>query len=921
MVESASVKEKLDFSFLSFRIWGLCIFQFLMRASINIFFVTSQTTFFTVAGVDKLPYVYTAMNVVYISLQFFSISKLKGASRDYLKYLTWVFLFFLFCRFILFSAESAAVTVFYLLLVMIFDLFFSQFFSHFVNDVFPLQEAKRYLPVITGFGSLSFIVSGFFIRLSLNIISLKTLAMAGTAVFSIGILILMAYPKSSRPDTAVEEPDKIEKEKSPAPSVFSFSSLGKLIIAITFLNMLGKYWMDFQYSRAITQNYPSPEELAGFIAIYSSITDSLVLISQLGFAGYFFKKAGIINSTRILPAIILPMCILTTLKTGFWWIIATQFLFTFLVKSFYNSSFTLLYSIFPSDQRMKLLGVNGLTASFGAMISGVSLILFQSYLGTSSAFVLLAIVFGIMLYLCTPLEKGYKQELERTIARNDASSGDLFQAILANKDQQLKQALLKDLIDRSSGEKRLLAISQITHLSAENGNELLLPLTKDHNEPKVQSLAARLLAKNFQGETIEKIQSLCSEFASFPRVLANFLEGLGETKNRSDIEELLEYHLQDPVPRVQAAALTSILQISICEDLIFKSLQTLKNLLKNKQNPESTIAALSAIEKTGLPIFIPEVLAAINSADEQIANAGIRISGKFPAPEILNGLQKLSESDTNSSIKNLAKLQKQKIELSLENDIASILDSLSKSERASIEGKFSGISGETISLLKELLKLENAGARATFCKLLTENNCEDFREYFKTVLHFILEEELNHSIEPDKFFATISSAIQRIQISDKNLTRLLENLWQKKALSEFRFILHWEILKYIQGKALGFYREKCGDLNPENKPIANIETDQRLDLLISFLSIDSENPEKVLEAIKALSKGDQFYISTGLEYLESSLPAGIPGIFVKILSVEKDKGNFLKEFQTSFSLTEKQLHELASKADRNGNHE
>jgi hypothetical protein len=112
-------------------------------------------------------------------------------------------------------------------------------------------------------------------------------------------------------------------------------------------------------------------------------------------------------------------------------------------------------------------------------------------------------------------------------------------------------------------------------------------------------------------------------------------------------------------------------------------------------------------------------------------------------------------------------------------------------------------------------------------------------------------------------------------------------------------------------KAQNSSPEAVGDDNINHK-------NKRLEVLVGFLSLDSENPQKVLEAINAFSRDDQFYTSTGLEYLESVLPPGMPANFVKILSAGTSKTKFLKEFQNIFPLTEDQLKILAANNKKPG---
>lgn len=864
----------------SFRVWGICVFQFLMRAAINILFVTSQSAFFIVAGVDKLPYVYTAMNILYISLQYFSINNLKGSSGDYIKKIALIFLGILLVRFLFIPHASTAVTIFYLLLVMIFDLFFGQFFSHFLNEIFPLQEGKKLLPMITGFGSLSFIISGFIIKLCLNVMSVNNLVGIGIGIFTSGLVLLAIYTSIHGKNEKEEKEEvnaKTEKQTSENKiPIFSFSTLGRLIIVMTFMNMLGKYWMDFQYSKAITSAYTSPEALAGFIAIYSSIVDALVLLSQLTFAGVLLRKFGLVNITRLLPIIVLPLTVFAMIRPTFWTIIGAQFCYTYLIKSFYYSSSTLFMSTFPSAQRMRLMSVNGIFASAGAMISGVSLIAFQSYLSTTHAFFLLAMVFAVMLWLCIFLKKAYAKELESCIDRADTRANpELIKAIMSLKDSAIKAAYLDELFHDDDEKIRLQALIQAGVPQSKLEAEKMLQLVFHDISFKVRSLAIKQLAQSPHFDPKECIKQIFAQGDPDPRFLANLIESLANNENCGVSESFFADLLNNTHHRVRSAAALALIHISDSSSAIQRALICLRGMLHSFDNPEFQTAGIVALTTLDNPVFIADIARLIWSKNESVATAAIKSMAEFPAPEVIGLLDSFAAQTNSAALRKFAISEQQRLNSLIKNDFHLLLGNLTSEERMQISKKLRSLKEDDVEIFQRVMRLEDSSFRMVLWETLSHHKTP--------VLSTLLSSWLSEQNETIIFCAdNLPSALPNRIISDSGFQALMTRLLEKELLETF------DLLLSIQQRLLVYRMLILAKNSPDKKEKVDEQENKKqlvsdLTILLNFLAARSSNPAKVLEAIEWIQSEDPFVKSTGLEYLESVLPMQLQNEFLPVL--------------------------------------
>ncbi|MBF0499431.1 MAG: HEAT repeat domain-containing protein [Candidatus Riflebacteria bacterium] len=952
----------------------ICFFHFGIRFSTNIFFVIAQTLFFSRAGVTSLPWVYTVMNVCYIAIQGLSMQKLKARSAVYLPRLC--FAFTLVTGLVALNgltteglsgagvpgvAGNAAspatigktfaapgtvswvpVTVF-LLIVMIYELFFNQFFTHYLNDLFPLQEGKASLPIITAAGSLSFIASGLFLKIALSALSINIVLITALALYTLFQLLLPAIatgyagiartqattstapPSSYSAPEYAENPakqlsttkqkticDTIQKttDESDATGKYAensgvssvFSTFGRAFCLLAFFGVLAKYWLDYQYSRAITDLFRGENELAGFIGLFSASTDALVLIAQLTIVGRVLKKVPLPAVAGFLPGVVMMAGIVPLITGSAIGVLVTQFLFTFVAKTFFNPALGLLPAVLPPIPRLRLMGAMGISASVGAMIAGISLLLLQKKLSVQAAFILLTIVFAVMLLLIKPIREGYRHELLAALDGIDIDARIEALSPLIYVDERDRTAGIASLLKADDETARLTAIAAATALQPHTAVELLSPLLTDTETSKIRTATVHALATLGGGAASPTLVNMLSEPGTPSRIKATLIEGFGEFPGgREFLKEIMTF-LAASDHRLRAAAAASVIRLGSRREELETALRILWKMLNDKNSPSSRAAAVSALGRLQHETFLPELEAALNNdPDPRVATLAVQALAHLPIQRSADVLSKVCPSERfTEAVVMEAHRAREAIERVALGSIVSLFESLTSEERAALSEPLSHIGDATRhTAVAAALTLPDPAARGAFSRFLLDLENRDLLEFFSK-----LSNNINLTIcVPTSGRSSGSPGSQTYErtlyewntilekypadrpLNIRQLSPLFQGLLERDACSMYDFLLTslWKRLLFVEA-----CRERLSRALP-GTPLLNIAPalEEEFRLLASLTARRCSSPADTFEAMKKGLSDDRFALSLVAEVLRPQLgtgPANLAGIVTSFLT-------------------------------------
>lgn len=846
------------------------LFSLLLRAAVNIFFIAGQTLFFKTAGVTGLPYVYAVMNVIYISLQAGAVRHLTGSSGTYLQRLSAAFFAIAFVRLFAPVGDSAWLDTGFLLAVMVYELFFNQFFTHWLNEVLPLDEGKRYLPFINGCGSLSFILSGVVMRLALSVASLPTVLAADVIAFA-GAAALFRFVRGRFRERS-ESVSPVSPAPAPEPSGTDAASAGpdfghsfaNRLAALALLFTLSKYWLDYQYSRAITTAYDTPERLASFIATFTACTDALVLLTQMAVAGLVMKS---VRLTRILAVLPVTVGVAALASTGgtFTAVLATQFLFTWLAKSFHHSAMSLIVGVLPAKPRLKALSTIGICASAGSMASALLLMAVQNSLAPGIAFGSLALVLGLMAASVLPLERAWEAALGRILDGEAAASGrggrlmaiESLRALSPAERLQRLETLL-----HGTEEERLAALDLLDGIPRAAWQQPLVGLLRTEASPTVRAGIVRRLLSGDGAVSRWVGADLLSAGEADPRVLSNLLEGLADIDADRTFLPWIRSCLDHPHHRVRTAAAEALIRLSSDAGDIETGLRMLSGMSRSA-DPLQRAAAIAVLGRLQHESFFDELTSGLSDPDERVAGQAITALRRLPLPETGQVLRTAAETLPNRLALE-AEAAAQTIEMLTCRGISQVVETLDPAERAQVVNRLGTWRHDSrIYLLIRALQVESDDLRAALAEAIEKVGSPAVR---RLITHGFGQNGSAVVWLADQ----VATEIPGLAIQDLSDVALLLRLMREHGAHDRIGALLVPLLERIER-------------DTAETPVQSVESDLRLRLAITAASARASDPAGVVDALERALRGDRFVASLSWEYLDLQLGSDVAGRLKQLL--------------------------------------
>lgn len=860
------------------------VFNLLLRAAINIFFIAGQTLFFKTAGVTGLPYVYAAMNLVYIALQAGAVRHLTGSSGTYLQRISAAFFAIAFIRMFAPFAESVWLDVGFLLAVMVYELFFNQFFTHWLNEVLPLDEGKRYLPFINGCGSLSFILSGILMRLALSVTSLTRVMAADVFAFAVAAALFGVVRRRFRERSEATEPAFSGQDKrtdGPKPAVEERAKsgsgvgdvFGNRLAVLALLFTVSKYWLDYQYSRAITVACDTPERLASFIALFTACTDALVLLTQMTVAGLVMKNIRLTRILAILPVTV-SIAALASMGGAFPVVLATQFLFTWIAKSFHHSAMALVVGVLPAKPRLNVLSRIGICASAGSMFSAVMLMAVQNSLVPGIAFGALAIVLGLMAVSVWPLERAWEDALARILDDESAGAerGDRLVAIESLRALSPAERLHRlETLLRGTEEERLAALDLLEGVPSVAVQQVLIDLLRSEASPTVRAGVVRRLLTFDTAISRWVGTDLLASGETDPRVLANLLEGLGELDSGAAFLPGVRSCLDHPHHRVRSAAAEALIRLSDDAGDMETGLRRLSGM-RSSEDPLERSAAIAVLGRLQHESFLDVLESGLSDEDERVAGQAIAALRRLPLLQAARILRS-AEGTLPKQLVREAAAAAESVEMLTCSGISQIIEGLDPSERGQVVNRLGTWRHDSrIYLLIRALQIEPACLRAALAASIEKIE--------SPVVRSLITRGFGQDGSAVIWRADrICSEVAGLAVRDLADVALLLRLMREHGAPETIEILLIPLLQRIEKDLV------------ETPPLRTLESDLRLKLAVTAASAGAVDSAGVIDALDRALLGDRFIASLSWEYLELQLGRPVASQLARLMKTAAAPGS------------------------------
>ncbi|HNW34408.1 MAG TPA: hypothetical protein PKM25_05710, partial [Candidatus Ozemobacteraceae bacterium] len=588
-------------------------------------------------------------------------------------------------------------------------------------------------------------------------------------------------------------------------------------------------------------------------------------LTQLAVAGSVMKLVRLTRILLILPVSVGIAAVITIFSGGFAAVLATQFLFTWIAKSFHHSAVALVIGILPAGPRLRVMSGIGIAASAGSLASAVILMVVQDTLGLPAAFTVLAVFLGVMAVCVKPLELVWQQELSRVLEHAAVTStGDRIVAIDSLRAVSPAERLRRlEFLLRGSEEDHLAALDLLDDVPRAGSERILIDLLRRESSPKVRAGAVRRLVTHGAAASRWAGADLLASGEADPRVLANLLEGLAELDIGGSFLPGIRNCLSHAHHRVRSAAAEAVIRLSEAPDDIETALRSLCGMRVSADSFERA-AAIAVLGRLQHEAFLDELRVGLDDADERVAGQAVAALQRLLLPEAAQALRNAA-GKLPKRLAAEAEAAAESVEMLTCSGISQVLEGLEPLERAKVVARLGDWRHDSrVYLLIRALQIEPAQLRAALVASIEKIESQPVRGLMTRAFGQSGSAVIWHA---EQFAAWISD----LAVSDLPDIALLLRLMREHGTSECIEVLLLPLLDRIERDITA------------TPPTRAPESDLRFKLAVTVASTRATDSAGVVDALDRALRGDRFTASLSWEYLELQLGKPVVGRLARLV--------------------------------------
>ncbi|MEZ4680328.1 MAG: Npt1/Npt2 family nucleotide transporter [Caldilineaceae bacterium] len=404
-------------------------------------------------------------------------------------------------------------------------------FWNLLGRIFNLQQGKRLFALFGAAQQVAVIGVGFVLPLLVTAIGTANL-LWGAFVTGLGALaVLWAVIRHVPTLRRIDGNDDDDEDSTDAPPKRNWLAdpYILLIFAMYICFGLSDYFVDNIFYTQVEERLTNPDQLAGFLGLFSGVVSGFSLCGHLFLSGYMFRRYGVRLVISLTPLLLLVAAvsfaitgILVVSAVLLFWLAITMQLTGQVTDAFDDPAANLLYQPLPPTVRMRTQTmIDGMLYPLAGGLAGLLLLFLTEYLRFDMlqlSYVLLPIL-GLWLLIAISLGRIYPQRVQQALRQRllqgdrtftpDRDSLTALQQhlrsphpgavlyalnLLAAHDRTLLYDLLPPLMTHAAVAVRLAAIAQIEA----SGAIALLPLLehcyRTDQAGDVRSAALRTMA-------------------------------------------------------------------------------------------------------------------------------------------------------------------------------------------------------------------------------------------------------------------------------------------------------------------------------------------------------------------------------------------------------------------------------------------
>lgn len=346
---------------------------------------------------------------------------------------------------------GAASIILYLHMAIFGAILISGFWT-IINERFDPHSAKQRVARIAAAAALGGVIGGV---LAAEVS--KTMDVRTMLLFLSGLhIICLVFVRRVGTPTRVVPIDNALRTRS-AFTVISHTHYLQWMAALMVLIAVMAAMVDYAFKAEASARFQNSESLVAFFASFYAAAGVIGFVLQTAFGRRVLQRFGIGTTIAILPAAIMLFGTVGTLFTQLWTMVALRGSQAVLANSFFRSAFELLYTPLPPHKKRPTKTIIDVASDRLGDLIGAGLILLLLFLMPDLPTAVVAggavIVAGLALYVVTRLNRGYINQLARSLRKGVVriEEEDIFDAttqqILAESNAYSEREFLQERID------------------------------------------------------------------------------------------------------------------------------------------------------------------------------------------------------------------------------------------------------------------------------------------------------------------------------------------------------------------------------------------------------------------------------------------------------------------------------------------
>ncbi len=427
------------------------------------------------------------------------------------------------------------------------------------------RQAKRLFPLFSAGGILGTVIGGFLTQPLANWLHSENLLIIWAFTFFLSFFLSRALigkvPTITISTNRTKQPSIITEmqrgykfvRQSPIMQWVSYSAI---LFSICY------FFLDLQFSRGATVQFPDADHLAGFLGLFQSITTIVALIASLFFANRLFARFGIMPMLLLFPFIYFAGFIVLSISAPFAILVSVRFVQMAWMQGIAGTAWQAIFNVVPSEQRDQVRTfVGGVPEPAGTIIAGSILVLIEQALSPRQSYFVGLAFAALLVYIIWRATKAYGNSLVDALRAGQPqmffSEEEPFGGF--RTDAAAVAAAVNGLKD-SDKSTRLVSMEILGNISSpEITNYLVKALADTDSTIRVSALKGLTRAKD--SSALLDIAASLSD--PEPDVRLQAVDSLRQlTRYPRGVLAHIEPLLADPDPKVRARSAQTLLSFS-----------------------------------------------------------------------------------------------------------------------------------------------------------------------------------------------------------------------------------------------------------------------------------------------------------------------------------------------------------------------